>query len=82
MVYDEHCTPLTSNFADYALISSAETISFETHEMRTPSPLNPLGVKGIGESGTVVAITAIQSAVIDALSTHGVKHLNFPFTAE
>ncbi len=82
MVYDEHGNPLTSNFADYGLVSSAETISFATHEMETPSPLNPLGVKGIGESGTVVATPAIQSAVIDALSPFGVKHLDLPFTAE
>ena len=82
MVYDENGTPLTSNFSDYGLVSSAETISFETHEMETPSPLNPLGVKGIGESGTVVATPAIQSAVIDALTPFGVEHLDFPFTAE
>jgi aerobic carbon-monoxide dehydrogenase large subunit len=82
MIYDENGTPLTSNFADYGLISTAETISFETHEMETPTPLNPLGAKGIGESGTVVATPAIQSAVIDALSPYGVKHLDFPFTAE
>jgi aerobic carbon-monoxide dehydrogenase large subunit len=82
MIYDENGTPLTSNFADYGLVSSAETISFETHEMETPSPLNPLGVKGIGESGTVIATPAIQSAVIDALKPFGVKHLDFPFTAE
>ncbi len=82
MIYDENGTPLTSNFADYGLVSSAETISFATHEMETPSPLNPLGVKGIGESGTVVATPAIQSAVIDALSPYGVKHLDLPFTAE
>lgn len=82
MVYDENGTPLTSSFADYGLISSAETISFETHEMETPSPFNPLGAKGIGESGTVVATPAIQSAVVDALSPYGVTHLDFPFTAE
>lgn len=82
MIYDENGTPLTSNFADYGVVSSAETISFETHEMETPSPLNPLGAKGIGESGTVVATPAIQSAVIDALSPFGVEHLDFPFTAE
>ncbi len=82
MVYDENGTPLTSNFSDYGLVSSAETISFETHEMETPSPLNPIGVKGIGESGTVVATPAIQSAVIDALKPFGVKHLDLPFTAE
>lgn len=82
MVYDENGTPLTTNFADYGVVSSAETISFETHEMETPSPLNPLGAKGIGESGTVVATPAIQSAVIDALAPYGVEHLDFPFTAE
>lgn len=82
MIYDENGTPLTSNFSDYGLVSSAETISFDAHEMETPSPLNPLGVKGIGESGTVVATPAIQSAVIDALSPYGVTHLDFPFTAE
>jgi aerobic carbon-monoxide dehydrogenase large subunit len=82
MAYDENGTPLTSNLSDYGLISSAETISFETHEMETPSPMNPLGVKGIGESGTVVATPAIQSAVVDALSPYGVKHLDLPFTAE
>jgi aerobic carbon-monoxide dehydrogenase large subunit len=82
MVYDENGNPLTSNFADYGLVSSAETISFSTHEMETPSPLNPLGAKGIGESGTVVATPAIQSAVIDALSPFGVRHLDLPFTAE
>jgi aerobic carbon-monoxide dehydrogenase large subunit len=82
MVYDEDGNPLTTNFADYGVVSSAETILFETHEMETPTPLNPLGAKGIGESGTVVATPAIQSAVIDALAPFGVKHLDFPFTAE
>ncbi len=82
MVYDENGNPLTSNFADYGLVSSAETICFDAYEMETPSPLNPLGVKGIGESGTVVATPAIQSAVIDALQPFGVRHLDFPFTAE
>jgi len=82
MIYDDNGTPLTSNFADYGVVSSAETILFETHEMETPSPLNPLGAKGIGESGTVVATPAIQSAVIDALSPFRVAHLDFPFTAQ
>ncbi len=80
MVYDENGAPLTSTFADYGVVSSAETISFETHESHTPTPLNPLGVKGIGESGTVVATPAIQSAVLDALSPFGVEHLDPPFT--
>jgi carbon-monoxide dehydrogenase large subunit len=82
MVYDADGIPRTSSFADYALISSAETISFDTHEMETPSPLNPLGAKGVGESGTVVATPALQSAVIDALAPFGVEHLDLPCTPE
>jgi carbon-monoxide dehydrogenase large subunit len=50
--------------------------------METPSPLNPLGVKGVGESGTVVATPALQSAVLDALTVFGVEHLDLPFTPE
>jgi carbon-monoxide dehydrogenase large subunit len=82
MVYDEAGNPRTSTFADYPVISAAELPSFETHEMETPSPLNPLGVKGVGESGTVVATPAIQSAVLDALGAFGVEHLDLPFTPE
>jgi carbon-monoxide dehydrogenase large subunit len=82
MMYDEGGNPRTTTFADYPVISAAELISFDTHEMETPSPLNPLGVKGIGESGTVVATPAIQSAVIDALSGLGVDHVDMPFTPE
>jgi carbon-monoxide dehydrogenase large subunit len=50
--------------------------------METPSPRNPLGVKGIGESGTVVATPALQSAVLDALREFGVEHLDLPYTPE
>ena len=81
MIYDENGTPLTSNFADYGLVSSAETISFEAHEIETPSPMNPLGVKGIGESGTVIA-TQPSNRQSSTLKPFGVKHLDFPFTAE
>jgi carbon-monoxide dehydrogenase large subunit len=82
MVYDEDGIPRTATLADYALVSAAEMPSFETHEMETPSPLNPLGVKGVGESGTVVATPALQSAVLDALSLFGVEHLDLPYTPE
>ena len=82
MVYGDDGVPKTTSFAEYALISAAELPSFETHEMETPSPLNPLGVKGIGESGTVVATPALQSAVLDALSAFGVEHLDMPYTPE
>jgi carbon-monoxide dehydrogenase large subunit len=82
MVYDESGNPRTATFADYPIISAAELPTFETHEMETPSPWNPLGVKGVGESGTVVATPALQSAVLDALTVFGVEHLDMPFTPE
>lgn len=77
MIYDGG-VPRSGNFADYGLVSAAEMPSFHTEEMETPSPLNPLGVKGVGESGTVVATPALQSAVIDALSPFGITHLDLP----
>jgi aerobic carbon-monoxide dehydrogenase large subunit len=78
MIYGDDGVPRTSNFADYALVSAAEMPSFLTIEMETPSPFNPLGVKGIGESGTVVGTPALHSAVLDALRPHGVDHLDLP----
>jgi len=81
MVYEDGI-PRTANFADYPVISAAELVPFETHEMETPSPWNPLGVKGVGESGTVVATPAMQSAVLDALAPFGVEHLDLPYTPE
>ncbi|MEP7045500.1 MAG: xanthine dehydrogenase family protein molybdopterin-binding subunit [Ilumatobacteraceae bacterium] len=80
MVYDSDGVPKSGNLAEYALVSAVELPHFETHEMETPSPLNPLGVKGVGESGTVVATPAIQSAVLDALREFGVEHLDLPYT--
>ena len=80
MAYTAEGTPVTVTFADYGIPSAAEVPSFETNEMETPSPLNPLGVKGVGESGTVVATPAIQSAVIDALAPYGVEHIDLPLT--
>jgi carbon-monoxide dehydrogenase large subunit len=80
MVYGDDGIPRTATFADYALISAAELPWLETHQMETPSPLNPLGVKGVGESGTVVATPALQSAVLDALLPFGIEHLDLPYT--
>ena len=56
--------------------------AFETVHLETPSPLNDLGAKGIGESGTIGSTPAVQSAVIDALSHLGVDHLDMPCTPE
>jgi carbon-monoxide dehydrogenase large subunit len=82
VLYDEDGNPLTSNLVGYAFPSAADLPPFEVHIMETPTPLNPLGAKGIGESGTVGATPAIQSAVIDALATRGIRHLDMPLTGE
>lgn len=80
--YDEWGNPSTANLADYGMPSAAELPSFELGETVTPSPRNPLGMKGIGESGAVGATAAIQNAVVDALAPFGVRHLDMPLTAE
>jgi aerobic carbon-monoxide dehydrogenase large subunit len=80
--FDEHGNPLTANLADYGCISAAELPSFELIEMTTPTPVNPLGAKGVGESGTTGATPAVQNAVIDALAHLGVRHIDLPLTSE
>ena len=80
--YSEDGTPLTTNFMDYGIPSAAEFPSFERIEQVTPTELNPLGVKGIGEAGTVGATPAVQNAVVDALAHLGVRHVELPVTAE
>ena len=80
--YDEDGNPITSNLADYPFISAAELPSFEVIHMETPTPLNPLGAKGIGESGTIGATPALQSAVVDALAHLGIRHIDMPATPE
>ena len=80
--YDDDGNPVTSNLADYAAISSAELPSFERIPMETPTPINPLGVKGIGEAGTIGATPAVHNAVIDALAHLGVRHIDMPCTPE
>ena len=81
-IYDDDGNPNTANFADYGLVSAAELPSFERIEQETPTPRNPIGAKGIGESGTIGATPAVQNAVIDALSHLGVRHVDMPATAE
>jgi len=82
MVYDGDGNPLTSTLTEYALPSAAEFHAFEVAHTETPSPLNPLGAKGIGESGTVGSTPAVQNAVVDALSHLGVRHIDMPCTPE
>lgn len=80
--YDADGTPLGANFADYGLPSAAELPSFERLVMETPTPVNELGAKGIGESGTIGSTPAVHNAVVDALSHLGVVHLEMPCTPE
>ena len=79
--FDDDGNPLTTNFADYALISSAELPSFERVPFETPTFVNELGAKGIGESGTIGATPAVQNAVVDALAHLGVRHIDLPVHA-
>jgi carbon-monoxide dehydrogenase large subunit len=81
-VYDDDGNPLTATLMDYAMPSAAELPSFELGRTETPTPLNPLGAKGIGESGTIGSTPAVQNAVVDALSHLGVRHVDMPATAE
>ena len=80
MVYDADGNPLTGTLADYAAITATELPSFELLVSETPTPVNPLGVKGIGEAGTIGATPAVQNAVIDAVSHLGVRHIDMPTT--
>ncbi len=78
--FDEDGNLVASNFADYTIVSAAELPMFERVESITPTPLNPLGAKGIGESGSIGSTPAVQNAVIDALSPFGIRHLDIPLT--
>ena len=80
--YDDDGNPLTANFMDYAIVSAAELPSFERIEQETPTYRNPLGAKGVGESGTIGATPSVQNAVVDALSHLGVRHVDIPCTPQ
>jgi carbon-monoxide dehydrogenase large subunit len=82
VVYDEMGNPLTASLADYSMPSAAELCSFETANTETPTPRNPLGAKGIGESGTIGSTPSVHNAVVDALSHLGVRHIPMPCTPE
>jgi carbon-monoxide dehydrogenase large subunit len=80
--YDELGTPVTANLTGYQVPSAADLPGYVTGHTETPSPLNPLGAKGIGESATIGSVPAVQNAVIDALSYLGVRHVDMPLTPE
>jgi aerobic carbon-monoxide dehydrogenase large subunit len=80
VVYDENGQLVTGSFVDYALPTAAEVPSFETDRTETPSPVNSLGVKGVGEAGTIASSPTIVNAVIDALRPLGVDYVDMPLT--
>ena len=80
--YDADANPLTSTLVDYAAITAPELPSFELVASETPTSINPLGAKGIGEAGTIGSTPAVLNAVIDAVSHLGVRHIDMPATPE
>jgi carbon-monoxide dehydrogenase large subunit len=80
--YDADGNPQTANFMDYGIASAAELPSFERLPLETPTPRNPLGAKGIGESGTIGAAPAVHNAVVDAIAHLGVRHVEMPTTPQ
>ena len=82
MRYDEDGNPQQANLVTYCFPTATELPCFELSEMAAPTPINPLGAKGIGESGTIGATPAVHNAVIDALSPFGVRHIDMPVNGE
>ncbi len=82
IAYDAEGNPLTATLADYAAVSACELPSFELVPSETLTPLNDLGAKGIGESGTIGSTPCVVNAVVDALSHLGVRHIDMPTTPQ
>jgi aerobic carbon-monoxide dehydrogenase large subunit len=80
--YDERGNPVTDNFVTYSPISAAELPAFELVSMETPTPVNPMGAKGIGESTTIGSTSAAHNAVVDALTPLGVREVPMPATPQ
>jgi aerobic carbon-monoxide dehydrogenase large subunit len=81
-IYGEDGQLQSGSMLDYALPRAAWLPNLELDETVTPSPVNPLGVKGVGEAGTIASTAAVANAVIDALSPLGIRHLDMPYTAQ
>ncbi|MDQ7843015.1 MAG: xanthine dehydrogenase family protein molybdopterin-binding subunit [Armatimonadota bacterium] len=79
-VYGEDGQPLSASFTEYALLRAADAPVVHSEFRETPSPINPLGAKGVGEAGTIGVLAAVANAVMDALAPLGIRHLDFPLT--
>jgi carbon-monoxide dehydrogenase large subunit len=81
-VYDDSGQLLSGELMDYAVPKATMMPWIESHHTETPSPVNPLGVKGVGEAGTIGCSPAVVNSVVDALSPFGVRHIDMPMTPE
>jgi carbon-monoxide dehydrogenase large subunit len=79
-IYGDDGQLITGTMMDYAVPKASQLPRIESHFTYTPSPVNPLGVKGIGEAGTIASVPCVVNAVIDALSPLGIKHIDKPLT--
>ena len=81
-IYDEDGNLTTGSMLSYLVPSAAETIDYELDRVNAPSPTNPLGVKGVGETGTIASTPAVINAIVDALSPYGVTDVEMPAKPE
>ena len=79
-VYDESGQLLTGSMMNYAMPHAHDMVSMELERTETPTPVNPLGVKGAGETGTIASTPAVANAVMNALAPLGILHLDMPFS--
>jgi carbon-monoxide dehydrogenase large subunit len=77
-IYDDEGNMLTGSLLDYLLPTASDLPAFDLHRTVTPTDVNPMGVKGIGEAGTIGSAHTIVNAVVDALTPLGVKHIDMP----
>jgi aerobic carbon-monoxide dehydrogenase large subunit len=82
LIYDENCQLLTGSLMQYALPRASNLPRLNLSRTETPTPVNPLGIKGIGEAGTIGSTPAVVNAVVDALAPFGVTHIDMPLTPQ
>src|SRR6476620_2631413 len=81
-IYDDQGQLLSGSMMDYTVPRASRLPSLELDETVTPSPVNPIGVKGVGEAGAIASTAAVANAVVDALSPLGIRHLDMPYTPQ
>ncbi|MDE2862868.1 MAG: molybdopterin-dependent oxidoreductase, partial [Chloroflexota bacterium] len=82
VVFNQDGQPLTASFMDYVMPRAADLPVFQLARTVTPTPLNPLGAKGVGEAGTIGAAPCLANAAVDALAPFGVRHVEMPLRPE